>query len=66
MQNDPAFALGVASKTGAAADKYNTLRGQGVGEEDALIQATNGLKTEISVLSGGRIDVNTKEMGDTL
>jgi len=66
MQYDPAFALGVGSKTGAAADKYNTLRGQGVSEEDALTQATNGLKTEISVLSGGRLDVNTKEMGDTL
>lgn len=66
MQYDPAFALGVQSKTGAAASKYNELRGQGVSEQDALTQATQGLKTEISVLSGGRLDVNTQEMSNTL
>ncbi len=66
MQYDPGFALSIGSKVSDAAETYNEARGRGATAEDALAQATGGLKDEITTLTQGKINVNTEEMGKTL
>jgi len=66
MQYDPGFALSIGSEVSDAAAKYNDARGKGATAEQALAEATGGLKGEITALSQGKIDVNTAEMETTL
>ena len=66
MQYDPGFALSIGSKVSDAAETYNEARGRGATAEEALAQATGGLKDEITTLTQGKINVNTEEMGKTL